>query len=50
LAVVLSSPRSIAVFIGNGDGSFQPPISSTVSGIGLMTVGDFNKDGSPTWQ
>jgi len=42
------SPYSIAVLLGNGDGTFQPPREYTV---GLqpysVAVGDFNGDGKP---
>ena len=42
----------ISVQLGNGDGTFQPPIISplTIQGInnnGVMVVGDFNGDGKP---
>ena len=38
---------AVSVFAGNGDGTFQPPVSyNSVGGIGSsLAVGDFNKDG-----
>ena len=39
------SPQ-LLVFLGNGDGTFQPPISTPLSsGYGGFAVGDFNGDG-----
>jgi hypothetical protein len=38
--------RSITVMRGNGDGTFQPAREITVgSGISMIAVGDFNRDG-----
>jgi len=37
---------SISVFLGNGDGTLQPPINSASgNGPGFLAVGDFNQDG-----
>ena len=37
------------VLLGNGDGTFQAPVASTVTGFGELSlvVGDFNGDGRP---
>src|SRR6266481_2099971 len=39
----------LAIFLGNGNGTFGPPISSFVGTTGLnlgpMIAGDFNRDG-----
>jgi hypothetical protein len=39
----------IAVFFGNGDGTFQSPVSYSVAdtSVGWLNVGDFNGDGKP---
>lgn len=43
-----SSPGAIMVFLGVGDGTFFPPIStSTPSYLPALVVGDFNQDGRP---
>src|SRR5262249_7887166 len=44
--------NSVSVLIGNGDGSFQAPVSYAVgpggpSGVDFLAVGDLNKDGIP---
>lgn len=38
-----------AVFSGNGDGTFQSPVTYSVadSGVGWVEAGDFNNDGKP---
>jgi hypothetical protein len=36
---------TISVLLGNGDGTFQPAITSTSGGQSGITVGDFNNDG-----
>jgi len=36
---------TIAVFLGNGDGTFQPAVNTTLTPLGNMTLGDFNRDG-----
>jgi hypothetical protein len=42
------SPGSISVFLGNGDGSFQPPLTQTAGdSVGTPLVGDFDRDGKP---
>src|SRR5262249_34873857 len=43
-----TSPSSVSVLLGNGDGSFQPAVTTDVvnGGAGLsVAVGDFNGDG-----
>src|SRR5438552_990220 len=37
--------RSGAVFLGNGDGTFQATLTFVASGPGLVVLGDFNGDG-----
>ncbi len=37
----------LTVLIGNGDGTFQPPVNYAIDGIaGDIVVGDFNRDGN----
>jgi hypothetical protein len=39
---------NISVLLGNGDGTFRPPVTSLVGFIfGSLAVGDFNLDGKP---
>jgi hypothetical protein len=40
---------SVSVVLGNGDGTFRKPFSSPTgaSGLGWLTIGDFNGDGKP---
>lgn len=50
LAVALGSQGAVAILLGNGDGSFQPPRFVATAGSALyhpvaLTVGDFNHDG-----
>jgi len=42
-------PSSISVLLGNGDGTFQPPVKFPVRGqtSSQLTVADFNGDGKP---
>ncbi len=41
-----SSPGSIMVFLGKGDGTFLSPVSTSAPGsISSLVTGDFNKDG-----
>jgi hypothetical protein len=38
--------RGIAIYIGNGDGTFQPPVTYSAGGWAVaVAVGDFNRDG-----
>jgi hypothetical protein len=47
IAVTLASLNSIAVFLGNGDGTFSSPVLySTSPGPGNLVVGDYNRDGN----
>ena len=41
------SPYGLSIFLGNGDGSFQPPINYSPTFFGNIAVGDFNGDGKP---
>jgi hypothetical protein len=36
---------SFSVLLGNGDGTFQPPVNVPAPGSGALVVGDFNGDG-----
>jgi len=53
LAVVLTGKRThgntVAILLGNGDGTFQPPKAYPVGGADLLAIaiGDFNGDGKP---
>jgi hypothetical protein len=43
-----AQPGSVAVLLGNGDGTFRPPIQYTAFDYpGWTAVGDFNGDGRP---
>jgi hypothetical protein len=50
LAVALGNQAAVAILLGNGDGTFEPPKLVTTAGSVLyypvaLTVGDFNHDG-----
>ncbi len=47
LDIAYCDNTSISVLLGNGDGTFQPPVSYTVDTqpVFSFTVGDFNSDG-----
>jgi hypothetical protein len=47
LVTTNSSTNAVTAFLGHGDGSFRPPVSSPVSGPRSLAVGDFNRDGVP---
>jgi len=48
VAVTSSNSSSVLVFLGNGDGTFQPAkSSSTGNTASSVVVGDFNNDGIP---
>jgi hypothetical protein len=51
LDVAFCTKSEIGVMLGNGDGTFQPPVFYTAdsSGLGLFTyvIGDINSDGKP---
>ena len=39
-------PGAVSILLGNGDGTFQPPVGYTVGvGPSSVAVGDFNRDG-----
>jgi hypothetical protein len=38
---------SAELFFGNGDGTYQAPVTVTLPGSGLLAVGDVNNDGIP---
>ncbi len=38
---------TIAVLLGNGDGTFQAPVTYPVAGTPYLALGDFNGDGRP---
>ena len=43
-----SSPGGVSILIGNGDGTFQPPMTLGLSGYpNWVVAGDFNGDGRP---
>ncbi len=45
--LVTTSRDGLAIFIGNGDGSFQPALAYTPFLGGAVVVGDFDGDGRP---
>ena len=45
LVIMDDYSRGFQVLLGNGDGSFQAPVDTTVSGLSNFAVGDFNSDG-----
>ena len=47
LLVVPGSGGTIAVLLGNGDGTFQAPVTYTVPVASYLVLGDFNGDGKP---
>ena len=41
-----TTPGVVSIFLGNGDGTFQPPVNyATGNGPDTLAVGDFNGDG-----
>jgi hypothetical protein len=50
LAVANGSSNSVSIFLGNGDGTFEPnqdfPTGNFPYGF-IIGVGDFNSDGAP---
>jgi hypothetical protein len=38
---------TISVLLGNGDGTFQPPVAYSAGEVNAVAVGDFNGDGKP---
>ncbi|PYL16782.1 MAG: hypothetical protein DME30_08565, partial [Verrucomicrobia bacterium] len=49
LVVVDGGANKVTVLLGNGDGTFQPPITaaSFVGGVTAAAIADFNGDGKP---
>ena len=47
LLVAPGSGGTIAVLLGNGDGTFQAPVTYTVPVASYLVLGDFNGDGKP---
>ncbi len=48
LAIAGNGTGSLAILLGNGDGTFQPSTNYTVgSGATSFAIGDFNGDGKP---
>jgi len=48
LAISNSSGNTVSIYLGNGDGTFQPPFSfSTTTNPWGIAVGDLNGDGIP---
>jgi hypothetical protein len=48
LAVANNFSNSVAVLLGNGDGTFAPPVDYGVpNGPTSVAIGDFNGDGRP---
>lgn len=51
--VAMTPYNGVFVFLGNGDGTFQPPVvnttvcTGTIGNCGSMAVGDLNGDGKP---
>jgi hypothetical protein len=45
----MNDEGSVGVLLGNGDGTFQPPVSYGTGGLGAyaLAVGDFNRDDRP---
>jgi hypothetical protein len=47
LDMVVTTNTSVNVLLGNGDGTFQPPVSYAISSAGNLTAVDLNGDGYP---
>src|ERR1700674_50234 len=45
LDIVTANSSAVVVFLGNGDGTFQPAMASAANGTIGIAVGDFNQDG-----
>jgi FG-GAP-like repeat len=44
--LAMSQDGTIALFLGNGDGTFQTPKTDTIGGLpAAIVLGDFNRDG-----
>jgi hypothetical protein len=46
LDFAVGSGTMIQVFLGKGNGTFQPPVSTPATDVSLMVAGDFNGDGN----
>lgn len=46
--LLTASGADVRVWISNGDGTFQPPITSSLGagGVNYLTIGDFDRDGN----
>ena len=42
-----NSSGSVSIFLGNGDGTFQPRVDFSTGGSEDVAIGDFNGDGKP---
>ncbi len=42
---VINVQGGVSVLLGNGDGTFQPPIYDPVEPANILVAGDFNGDG-----
>jgi hypothetical protein len=48
VVLIFSCPNcSIETFLGNGNGTFQPPLFTNIPSYGLIAAGDWNGDGIP---
>ena len=47
LLVLEGTPGTIAILLGNGDGTFQAPVTYGVTNASYVVLGDFNGDGKP---
>ncbi len=45
LAIASSSPDTVSIRLGNGDGTFQAPVDYPTGGSAGIVIGDFNGDG-----
>jgi hypothetical protein len=46
LDFAVGSGTMIQVFLGKGNGTFQPPVNTPATGVAAMVAGDFNGDGN----
>src|SRR5258707_13934946 len=47
LLLTLGSGGTIAILLGNGDGTFRAPVTYSVPVASYFVLGDFNRDGKP---
>lgn len=45
--LAVGTARGVSVLVGNGDGSFQPPVGYNCAPTNSLAVADFNRDGRP---